>query len=64
MTTRRRRPQDVERCAAQLGIDTGEDGRIIEVWNKIDRLDAGRARPLANIAERSRRSDRPVLVSA
>ena len=41
-----------------------QSSRLIEVWNKIDRLDAdGRAR-LQNLAERQPADQRPVLVSA
>ena len=43
---------DVEEVLRALGIDPNEEQRLIEVWNKIDRLDAdGRAR-LQNLAER------------
>jgi GTP-binding protein HflX len=59
---------DVEKVLRQLGIDPrnhGDDKQaLIEVWNKIDRLDAeGRAR-LKNLAERRPAAERPVLVSA
>jgi GTPase len=55
---------DVEHVLAQLGIAPGEGKRILEVWNKIDRLDAvGRAR-LKNLAERQPAERRPVLASA
>jgi GTPase len=55
---------DVEQVLAALGIDPNEEQRLIEVWNKIDRLDAdGRAR-LNNLAERRPEGQRPVLVSA
>ena len=41
-----------------------EEQRLIEVWNKIDRLDAeGRTR-LQNLVEREPADQRPVLVSA
>ncbi len=54
---------DVERVLEELGV-ASNDRRLIEVWNKIDRLDAaGRAR-LANLAERQPPERRPVLVSA
>ena len=44
--------RDVEEVLTALGIDPNEEQRLIEVWNKIDRLDAdGRAR-LNNLAER------------
>ncbi len=55
---------DVEEVLRQLGIEPGEGRRMIEVWNKIDRLDdAGRER-LINLAERQPAERRPVLVSA
>ena len=55
---------DVEEVLSALGIDPNEEQRLIEVWNKIDRLDAdGRAR-LKNLAERRPEDQRPVLVSA
>ena len=54
---------DVEEVLGALGIDPNDEQRLIEVWNKLDRLDAdGRAR-LQNLAERNPRP-RPVLVSA
>jgi GTPase len=59
---------DVENVLGQLGIDphNDQDGRrvLIEVWNKIDRLDAEQSSRLANIAERRPAEHRPVLVSA
>ena len=60
--------QDVENILRQLGIasrrDANEKPALIEVWNKIDRLDAdGRARA-QNLAERRPADERPVLVSA
>jgi GTP-binding protein HflX len=53
---------DVENVLRSLGIEP-EDPRIIEVWNKIDRLDeAGRTR-IQNLSERS--EEHPaILVSA
>ena len=55
---------DVEEVLRALGIDPNDEDRLIEVWNKIDRLDDdGRAR-LQNLAERQPRVRRPVLVSA
>ena len=54
---------DVEKVLGELGIEAS-DHRLIEVWNKIDRLDAnGRARIL-NLAERQPADRRPVIVSA
>jgi GTP-binding protein HflX len=55
---------DVEEVLTALGIDPNEEQRLIEVWNKIDRLDAdGRIR-LQNLAERKPADQQPVLVSA
>jgi GTP-binding protein HflX len=55
---------DVEEVLSALGIDPNDEERLIEVWNKVDRLDAdGRAR-LQNLAERRPVGRRPVLVSA
>jgi len=54
---------DVEKVLGELGIEA-TDRRLIEVWNKIDRLDAeGRVR-LLNLAERQPADRRPVPVSA
>jgi GTPase len=60
--------RDVESVLRQLGVDpqsSGEDKRaLMEVWNKVDRLDAeGRAR-LTNLAERRPAPEPPALVSA
>jgi GTP-binding protein HflX len=55
---------DVEQVLRALGIDPADEDRLIEVWNKLDRLDAdGRIR-LQNLAERRPPGRRPVLVSA
>jgi GTP-binding protein HflX len=59
---------DVEKVLRQLGVDTGDGAgqqqALIEVWNKIDRLDAAERARLANLAERRPSERRPVLVSA
>jgi GTPase len=59
---------DVEKVLGQLGIeahDDAHDGRApIEVWNKIDRLDADERARLANVADRRPVRQRPVLLSA
>jgi GTP-binding protein HflX len=59
---------DVDKILRQLGIDpqndAGDKRTLIEVWNKIDRLDAGERTRLVNIAERRPAQERPVLVSA
>jgi GTP-binding protein HflX len=57
---------DVEKILHELGIDphTAHKRTLIEVWNKIDRLDAAERLRLQNIAERRPLAERPVLVSA
>jgi GTPase len=55
---------DVEGVLHQLGIATGAGDRIIEVWNKIDRLDADERPRLANAAARHPHHHRALLVSA
>jgi GTP-binding protein HflX len=55
---------DVEKVLSQLGISARDDSRLIEVWNKVDRLDAGAHARLRNRAERQPVQARPVLVSA
>jgi len=59
---------DVENILRQLGIDPhngpANKQKLIEVWNKIDRLDAEEQMRLANLAERRPADERPVLVSA
>jgi GTP-binding protein HflX len=55
---------DVEEVLRALGLEPNDEQRLIEVWNKVDRLDAeGRTR-LKNLAERRPAGRRPVLVSA
>ncbi len=48
---------DVEEVLRALEIDPNDHARLIEVWNKIDRLDAEQRTQLANVAER--RGERP-----
>jgi GTP-binding protein HflX len=54
---------DVEKVLGELGIEPN-DGRIIEVWNKIDRLDAEGRERILNLVERQPAERRPVAVSA
>jgi GTP-binding protein HflX len=56
--------RDVEDVLRALGIEIENDPRLIEVWNKIDRLDADGRERLRNLAERRPAERRPVLVSA
>ena len=55
---------DVEEVLRALGIEPGDEQRLIEIWNKIDRLDAEARARLHNVAERRPAGRRPVLVSA
>ncbi|MDO8874553.1 MAG: GTPase HflX [Pseudolabrys sp.] len=54
---------DVEKVLSELGIEPA-DPRIIEVWNKIDRLDAEGRERILNLVERQPAERRPVAVSA
>jgi len=54
---------DVEDVLRALDIDPNDNARLVEVWNKIDRLTPDARTQLDNVAER-RGHDRPVLVSA
>lgn len=56
--------QDVETVLRQLGIDAEGGGRIVEVWNKIDRFDPAERERLANMAALRPVEQRPYLVSA
>jgi GTP-binding protein HflX len=60
--------QDVENILRQLGIDPQNDAddkrAMLEVWNKLDRLDANQRARLQNLLERRPQALRPVLVSA
>jgi GTP-binding protein HflX len=55
--------RDVEEVLGELGIEA-TDRRLIEVWNKIDRLDAEGRERLMNLIERQPAERRPVPVSA
>ena len=55
--------EDVERILGDLGVDATDTRRVIEVWNKIDRLDEGnRARLLADGVDGGKTP--PIAVSA
>jgi GTPase len=57
---------DVETVLRQLGIEVadGAGAKMIEVWNKTDRLDGEGAEVLHNLAQRRPADRRPVLISA
>src|SRR5947209_1188101 len=54
---------DVEKVLGALEIDADDHQRIVEVWNKIDRLTPEARTQLENVAAR-RGENRPVLASA
>jgi GTPase len=56
--------RDVAGILAELGIDANDTQKIIEVWNKIDLLDASGRERVENIAARRSEEMRPVLISA
>ena len=53
---------DVEKVLVELGIEAG-DPRVVEVWNKIDRLDSDARGRIFNVAERQHLRQ-PLAVSA
>jgi GTP-binding protein HflX len=55
--------KDVANVLRELGIEPG-DTRLIEVWNKIDRVDAAERERLDNMSQRQPSASRPTLVSA
>jgi GTPase len=55
--------KDVASVLRELGIPP-EDGRLIEVWNKVDRVDAAERERLENLVRRHPAEHRPALVSA
>ena len=55
--------KDVANVLRELGIEPG-DPRLIEVWNKIDRVDAAERERLDNMSQRQPAAGRPALVSA
>ena len=55
---------DVEDVLRQLGVDEEQGSRVIEVWNKIDRLSAADRERITNLAARHEAKQRPVPVSA
>jgi GTP-binding protein HflX len=54
---------DVAKVLGELGI-AADDPRLIEVWNKIDRLNSDDRTRIFNLAERQPDRRRPLLVSA
>ncbi|HWV41039.1 GTPase HflX [Pseudorhodoplanes sp.] len=56
--------QDVQDVLRALGIDEARRGRVIEVWNKIDALDADARARVENMAARVAPDNQPITVSA
>ncbi|MCW5854173.1 MAG: GTPase HflX, partial [Anaerolineae bacterium] len=55
---------DVEQVLDSLGIEPHDEARLIEVWNKVDRLDPEARARIENLVQRRPAGRRPVLVSA
>jgi GTP-binding protein HflX len=58
---------DVQEILHQLGIEVADGegaAKLIEVWNKVDRLDEEGRATLHNVAQRQPAGRRPVLISA
>lgn len=56
--------QDVDDVLRSLDVDPDDAGKIVEVWNKVDLLDADARKRSENVAARRPAENRPVLVSA
>ena len=55
---------DVEAILGDLGIDSNDHQRLLEIWNKLDLLDSDRAAAVFNSARRRGSNMRPIIVSA
>lgn len=55
---------DVETVLRQLDIDPDDESRLIEVWNKIDKLDDARREQVVNMASRQSGNQRSYPLSA
>ncbi len=56
--------RDVEKVLRELDVDPNDKHRLIEVWNKIDRLDPAARTGIVNVAARQDGDGRAILVSA
>jgi GTPase len=56
--------RDVATILVELGIDANDRQKIVEVWNKIDLLDASGRERVVNIAARRSEEMQPVVISA
>jgi GTP-binding protein HflX len=55
---------DVIKVLRELDIDPSDDRRLVEVWNKIDRLDADARSVILNAARRRHGRRQPLVISA
>jgi GTP-binding protein HflX len=58
---------DVRDVLHQLGIEVADGegaAKLIDVWNKVDRLDSDARATLSNIVQRQHAGRRPILISA
>jgi GTPase len=55
---------DVEAVLADLGIDAERPDRVLEIWNKMDLLNAEKMLTLRNSARRQPAKSRPIIISA
>ncbi|RCS24301.1 GTPase HflX [Phyllobacterium salinisoli] len=56
--------EDVEGILASLGIERGDNRRILEVWNKIDLLDEGGREAALRLSAAAPEDARPIAISA
>src|SRR5262249_45450506 len=56
--------RDVEKVLRELDVDPNDRHRLIEVWNKVDRLDAEARARTVNVAARQGGEEIPILLSA
>jgi GTP-binding protein HflX len=56
--------EDVEHILADLGVDAGDESKVLEVWNKIDRLDDGNRERLLAEGAGQPPATRPIAISA
>jgi GTPase len=56
--------RDVEKVLRDLDVDPNDRGRLIEVWNKVDRLDVESRARAVNLAARQSGEETPILLSA
>ncbi len=55
---------DVKKILEDIGVDPHDTRKIVEVWNKLDALDAGHRERVLNSAKARRGRARPFVVSA